>query len=57
MTNTTQNVADEFFATIPDDLLVEMAINNWGALRKICIALTLDLQMIEEQEERKKIKN
>jgi hypothetical protein len=56
MTNT-QSVADEFFATIPDDLLIEMATNNWGALRKVCIALTLDLQMIEEQEERKKLKN
>ena len=55
--NNTQNVADEFFATIPDDLLIDMALHNWNALRKVCIALTLDLQLIEETEARKKLKN
>jgi hypothetical protein len=56
MTNT-QSVADEFFATIPDDLLIDMALHNWNALRKVCIALTLDLQLIEETEARKRLKN
>ena len=56
MTNT-QHVADEFFRTIPDRVLVEMAQYDWDSLKKICIALTLELQILEEQEERKKLKN
>jgi hypothetical protein len=53
----TQTVADEFFKTIPDKLLIEMAQYDWVSLHKICIALTLDLQLIEETEARKKLKN
>jgi hypothetical protein len=56
MTNV-QHIADEFFETIPDELLIKMALHDWASLKKICIALTLDLQMIKEQEERKLIKN
>jgi hypothetical protein len=56
MTNT-QTVADEFFKTIPDKLLIEMAQYDWVSLHKICIALTLDLQLIKETEERKRLKN
>jgi hypothetical protein len=56
MTNT-QHIADEFFATLPDELLINMALYDWVSLKKICIALTLDLQLIEESEERKKLKN
>lgn len=52
-----QEVADEFFETIPDELLIKMALHDWESLKKICIALTLDLQLIEESEERKKLKN
>jgi hypothetical protein len=53
----TQDVANEFFETIPDDLLISMALHDWSSLKKICIALTLDLQLIEEREKRKKLKN
>jgi hypothetical protein len=56
MTNT-QHIADAFFATLPDELLINMALHDWVSLKKICIALTLDLQLIEESEERKKLKN
>jgi len=56
MTNA-QAITDRFFKTIPDRLLIEMAQYDWVALQKICIALTLDLQLIEEQEKRKKLKN
>jgi len=56
MTNA-QTITDRFFKTIPDRLLIEMAQYDWVALQKICIALTLDLQLIEEQEKRKKLKN
>jgi hypothetical protein len=52
-----QYIADEFFKTIPDRVLVEMAQYDWDSLKKICIALTLELQMLEEQEKRKKLKN
>jgi hypothetical protein len=52
-----QHLADEFFETIPDELLIKMALHDWPSLRKVCIALTLDLQLIEEQEERKRLKN
>ena len=53
----TQHIADAFFETIPDDLLINMALHDWVSLKKICIALTLDLQLIEETEERKRLKN
>jgi hypothetical protein len=50
--NNSQELITEFFETIPDSLLVRMATNDWKALRSICIALTLDLQLIEEQKEK-----
>lgn len=53
----TQEVANEFFEAIPDDLLISMALYDWSSLKKVCIALTLDLQLIEEQEKRKRLKN
>ncbi len=53
----TQDVVDEFFETIPDNLLINMALYDWSSLKKVCIVLTLDLQLIEEQEKRKKIKS
>jgi len=40
----------EFFFSIPDDVLVEIAENDWEALEKLCVALTLDLQTIRENE-------
>ena len=52
-----QHIADAFFETIPDELLIKMALYDWVSLKKVCIALTLDIQLIEEQEERKRLKN
>ena len=52
-----QHIADAFFETIPDELLMKMALHDWISLKKVCIALTLDLQLFEEQEERKILKN
>jgi len=40
----------EFFFSIPDEILVEIAKNDWEALEKLCIALTLDLQLIRETQ-------
>ena len=40
-----------FFDSIPDDVLINIAIDDWGALKRLCIALTLDLQLVKEQNE------
>lgn len=50
----------EFFQSLPDDLIVQIAINDWEALERLCIALSIDIQFIIEDAERlkkKKIKN
>ena len=38
-----------FFDTIPDDVLVNVAVNDWEALERLCMALTLDIQIIKEE--------
>ena len=48
-----QELVEEFFQTIPDSLLVKLALHDWAALKKICIALTLDLQIMDEEREKK----
>jgi hypothetical protein len=47
------NSAIEFFQSIPDDVMVEIAINDWSALERLCVAITLDIQQIEEYLEKK----
>lgn len=42
--------ASEFFQTIPDDLLLQIAIHDWESLERLCVALTLDLQLLKEEE-------
>jgi len=46
----------EFFQSLPDDLMVQIAINDWDALERLCIALSLDIQLIIEDAERSKKK-
>ena len=46
----------EFFQSLPDDLMVQIAINDWDALERLCIALSLDIQLIIEDNERLKKK-
>jgi len=41
--------ASEFFQTIPDDLLLQIAMYDWESLEKLCIALTLDIQLLKEE--------
>ena len=41
--------AIEFFLSIPDDLLIQIAANDWESLKAICNALTLDIQLLKEQ--------
>jgi hypothetical protein len=44
----------EFFQSLPDDLVVQIAINDWEALERLCIALSIDIQLIIEDAERLK---
>ena len=47
----------EFFQSIPDDMLAQIAFHDRDSLERLCIALTLDIQlMIEEAERMKKSK-
>ncbi len=46
--------AIEFFESIPDDLLVDIAINDRDALERLCVALTLDVQLMTEVIEAQK---
>ena len=47
------NSAEEFFKSMPNDLLVKLALSDWFALQRICIALTLDIQLLIEASEKK----
>jgi len=38
----------EFFETLPDEVLIDIAVNDWESLIAICMALSIDLQLIEE---------
>jgi hypothetical protein len=42
----------EFFQTIPDDILIKIAQYDWEALERLCIALTLDIQLLKENLKR-----
>jgi hypothetical protein len=38
----------DFFNSIPDDILVEIAQSSWDSLESLCDALTIDLQLLKE---------
>ena len=38
-----------FFDSIPDDVLIQISMNDWESLERLCIALTLDIQLIKEE--------
>jgi hypothetical protein len=46
--------AIEFFNSIPDDVLAKIAQYDWEALERLCVALTIDVQLYLEDIERKK---
>ena len=46
--------AVEFFQSIPDEMLVEIAFYDRRALERLCVALTLDVQLMVEEAERMK---
>jgi hypothetical protein len=45
----TKMSAISFFDSIPDDVLVQIAMDDWGALNQLCMALTLDVQLVNEE--------
>ena len=44
--------AVEFFDSMPDQLLIKLAMYDWMSLYKICTALALDIQLLIEESER-----
>jgi hypothetical protein len=42
--------AIDFFNSIPDDILGKIAFYDWEALERLCIALSLDIQLLKESE-------
>ena len=46
----------EFFQSIPDDMLTQIALHDRESLERLCIALTLDVQLIVEEAKQKKSK-
>ena len=46
--------AVEFFQSLPDDMLIQIAIHDKDALVRLCMALALDIQLITEKAERGK---
>jgi len=46
--------AIEFFDSMPDELLTKIAVYDREALERLCVALTLDLQLLKEETEREK---
>jgi len=46
--------AIEFFNSIPDDVLAKIAFYDKDALKRLCIALTLDIQLLKEEIEKEK---
>jgi len=44
----------EFFQSIPDDMLTQIAFYDRDSLERLCVALTLDVQIIIEEAEREK---
>jgi hypothetical protein len=46
----------EFFDSMPNELLTKLAIYDRDALERICVALTLDIQLLKEEIEREKIR-
>ena len=44
--------AVEFFMSLPNEVLVDIASNDWKALESLCSALSLDIQLLNESYER-----
>ena len=38
----------EFFQSMPDDILMQIALHDRESLERLCVALTLDVQLMVE---------
>lgn len=38
----------DFFQSIPDEVLIKIAMYDWESLERLCVALTLDVQLLQE---------
>ena len=41
----------DFFTSIPDEILAKIAFYDWEALERLCIALTIDIQLLKESNQ------
>ena len=46
----------EFFQSMPDDIFMQIALNDRESLERLCVALTLDVQLMNEEAKRLKKK-
>lgn len=46
----------EFFQSLPDDIFMQIALNDRESLERLCVALTLDVQLMNEDAKRLKKK-
>lgn len=44
--------AIEFFQKIPDEVLIRLAMYDWESLERLCVALTLDVQILKESKDK-----
>jgi hypothetical protein len=49
--------AIEFFEALPEDVMIKIATYDWEALERICVALTLDVQLYNEALNKNKKKS
>ena len=38
-----------FFHSIPDDIMIEIALKDWRSLEALCQGLAIDLQLLKEE--------
>ena len=49
-----KNGVIESFQNIPNEVLTKIAMYDWESLERLCIALTLDVQIHQESTKNKK---
>lgn len=49
--------AIDFFYSIPDEVLAKIAFYDWESLERLCVALTLDVQLLKESQQNESFSN
>jgi len=47
--------AIDFFISIPDEILAKVAFYDWESLERLCMALSLDVQLLKESTQDRNI--